>query len=564
MMKGRTPHSRTTQARRTTSTAVRRRVRPSASEVFSHALLVHALDLVYVMNATGTIRYVNPAITRLLGYQPADVQGYDTFSFVHPDDVPLLQEMMADILRQPGRIGQWEYRIRHTDGAWRVFAGTATNLLDTPAINGIVMQARDVTERSRADAKRLASEERYRLLFDTIADTIVVWTMDGIITEVNCAGQRLLGWKLEELIGQHYHTLFLPAAHVLADAHTRRALTSDGLDILVEMDLLHKEGTTVPVNVRLQPFRDRAGVVSVSRARALNLPHDTVLPERLLLAERITETMPDLLYVYDLHRHAVVYVNHQANLLGRTPEELQRSSQMLQDLVHPEDLVLLRDCYQRLRTERGPAQAAIEYRVRHVNGEWRWMADRVRVFHRTPDGVPVQVLGVAQDITERKRLEGLLHQRQIKPKDMGNRLRKFRDGLGMTQKEFGRAFGKYKTTQISTYETGATTIPTELLVSIWAKGFPLEVIFGAPSTEILEKTATYFSANLAERRFNRKVLESVVQRLQEDEDLIAQALRELALPSRGLQTEQQRLLTALGVSEEEETETGQAKRPGGS
>src|SRR5262249_18995280 len=148
---------------------------------------------------------------------------------------PLLQEMMADILRQPGRIGQWEYRIRHTDGTWRVFAGTATNLLDTPAIDGIVMQARDVTERSRADAKRLASEERYRLLFDTIADTIVAWTMDGIITEVNRAGQRLLGWKLEELIGHHYHTLFLPAAHALADNHIRRAPTEDAL---FEIDLV--------------------------------------------------------------------------------------------------------------------------------------------------------------------------------------------------------------------------------------------------------------------------------------------------------------------------------------
>jgi PAS domain-containing protein len=102
MAKVRTPPRTVTQRRQTTSTPARRHPRSSTSALFVPALLAHAFELVQIIDATGLIRYVSPAITRVLGYQPEEVQGKESASFVHSDDLPRLREAMADLLRQPG------------------------------------------------------------------------------------------------------------------------------------------------------------------------------------------------------------------------------------------------------------------------------------------------------------------------------------------------------------------------------------------------------------------------------------------------------------------------------
>src|SRR5262249_40319245 len=103
MAKVRSAPRKATQKRQTTHTPPRRRS-PSPSPIpFTPALLAQAVDLVHIIDATGTIRYVSPAITRLLGYQPKDVQGKDSFGFVHPDDVQMLRLATADLLRHPRR-----------------------------------------------------------------------------------------------------------------------------------------------------------------------------------------------------------------------------------------------------------------------------------------------------------------------------------------------------------------------------------------------------------------------------------------------------------------------------
>jgi PAS domain S-box-containing protein len=540
MVKERIPARKLRRRLRTVGPQTARRSQPPAGEAFYRALIAHAFDLVQVIDAAGVVRYVSPAITHLLGYQPTDVVEKESVSLVHPDDVSLLREAITEIRGRPHAAAMREYRMRHHDGTWRRVEGTATNLLHDSTVAGIVIAARAITTRHASKQAARERETRYRSLCDAVADMMTAWTVEGSITVVNPAVQVLLGWTPEELIGQHYRTVFSSDAYARADDYHYRVLTGDARADVFTIDLVCKDGTTVPVEARMQPLHDHAGnlagVASVFRAHPVPPAQDTAAPERLPLAERIVEAIPDLLYVYDLHRHAVVYVNRPASFLGRTSDEPERARQMLQDLIHADDLAPLRECYRRLQTEPRQAQETVEYRVRQGNGRWRWMADRVTVFQRTPNGAPVHVLGVVQDITARKRLEGLLQQRRIKPTDMAERLRKFRERLGMTQKEFGHHFGKYKTTQISTYETGVVTIPTGLLVAIWAKGFPVEVVFGATPTEIIEKTATYFSASLADRRFSRKVLESVVQRLQHDEELIIQALGELGLPAYGLQT----------------------------
>ncbi|MBX9258277.1 PAS domain S-box protein [Desmonostoc muscorum CCALA 125] len=125
------------------------------------------------------------------------------------------------------------------------------------------------------------------------------------------------------------------------------------------------------------------------------------------LIERIAETTPGILYVYDLVKQQNVYINSQVSkLLGYTPEQVQEmGTQFLPKIMHPEDFAQLPSVFQELGSIQDSNIVENEYRMRHANGEWRWFFSRDTIFTRNSDGSPRQIIGTSFDITERKQTE---------------------------------------------------------------------------------------------------------------------------------------------------------------
>jgi PAS domain S-box-containing protein len=100
-------------------------------------------------------------------------------------------------------------------------------------------------------------------------------------------------------------------------------------------------------------------------------------------------------------------VNRQVtDLFGYTSEQLtELGDQVLASLIHPDDLGLLFEQFERFRTVPRGTVLELEYRVRHANGKWHWVLAREVVYRWTPDGAPQQILGMAQEISDRKHLE---------------------------------------------------------------------------------------------------------------------------------------------------------------
>ncbi|MCF2146808.1 PAS domain S-box protein [Desmonostoc muscorum LEGE 12446] len=123
--------------------------------------------------------------------------------------------------------------------------------------------------------------------------------------------------------------------------------------------------------------------------------------------ERIAETTPGILYVYDLVKQQNVYINSQVSkLLGYTPEQVQEmGTQFLPKIMHPEDFAQLPSVFQELGSIQDSNIVENEYRMRHANGEWRWFFSRDTIFTRNSDGSPRQIIGTSFDITERKQTE---------------------------------------------------------------------------------------------------------------------------------------------------------------
>jgi len=103
-----------------------------------------------VTDAQGTIRYISPSVERVLGYRSEEMVGTSSAEYVHPDDLERALEELAEATSKPGvHPVAVETRVRHNDGSWRHLEGIANNLLDDPAVGGMVFNHRDVTDRKR-------------------------------------------------------------------------------------------------------------------------------------------------------------------------------------------------------------------------------------------------------------------------------------------------------------------------------------------------------------------------------------------------------------------------------
>jgi diguanylate cyclase (GGDEF)-like protein/PAS domain S-box-containing protein len=160
------------------------------------SFLEHALDLIAVIDTTGIITYLSPAVTPLLGYEDFEMVGHDGFSFVHADDRANARDAVQRIVSQPFGTALVDVRIRHRDGEWRYLEARITNLLDDEAVGGIVVNARDVTDRNMAMAELREQRRTLRLALE--AGRMAVWDWDTESKQIVWSGLENLanpeGW----------------------------------------------------------------------------------------------------------------------------------------------------------------------------------------------------------------------------------------------------------------------------------------------------------------------------------------------------------------------------------
>lgn len=122
------------------------------TEMQYRALIESSRDMVSVFDADGTKKYASPAIRRVLGYDDESAEALAGFDLIHPDDRTEALGAFERAVRDGGPV-RAEYRLRAADGTYRLFEGIAVNMEDDPAIEGIVVSSRDVSDRRRYEQR---------------------------------------------------------------------------------------------------------------------------------------------------------------------------------------------------------------------------------------------------------------------------------------------------------------------------------------------------------------------------------------------------------------------------
>src|SRR5690606_14084878 len=130
------------------------------SEEQFRSLIVNALDIITVLDAEGGILFESPSVRRVLGYEANELLGGSYFDLIHPEDVARARTELG-AWREGNRGAQAiETRLRQRDGAWRVVESVSESLLDDPAVAGVVIISRDITERRQTERELHESREQ--------------------------------------------------------------------------------------------------------------------------------------------------------------------------------------------------------------------------------------------------------------------------------------------------------------------------------------------------------------------------------------------------------------------
>ncbi len=332
------------------------------SEERFRSLVQNASDIIMILEADGTIRYVSPAIENVLGLQTEDAVGRKAVAFVHPVDRAEAIRVFAEAGREPGIRPTGEFRLRHESGAWRYLEINRTNLLDDPAVGGIVLNLRDVTEQKQAEKEverrahqqavvaelglwALANEDLQSLMDDTVA--LIAQTLEVEyckIMEPLPNGEKLLmragvGWEKglvgsategADLISQSGYTLNSAKPVILEDLRTETRFKSSTL--LQEHGVV--SGMSVVIAGREKPF----GILQVHTRSLRSFSEDDVnflqaTANLLAMAIERKEAKESLEEVREAERSRIARDLHdqalqdlarakaQAQLLRMTPQE---------------------------------------------------------------------------------------------------------------------------------------------------------------------------------------------------------------------------------------------------
>ena len=175
------------------------------------ALIESSSDLIVVLDENGTFKFVSPSSKKLIGYGPEELVGRNVFGFVHPNDLDRVKcGIFMGTVERSTSFHSVVVRVVDRNRGWRSFEMTMKNLLDNPSIQGILINARDITEKLEAEYALRDSEERYKSFFEEDLTGDYIATPDGAIRSCNPAFARILGFETIGEVKQHNLHTFYP------------------------------------------------------------------------------------------------------------------------------------------------------------------------------------------------------------------------------------------------------------------------------------------------------------------------------------------------------------------
>lgn len=264
----------------------------------------------------------------------------------------------------------------------------------------------DKRMRSEAETALQLRDEQYRQVVETAGDIIYRTDKSGRFTFCNQAALNLLHWTGEEVIGRSYLKLIRQDKRKEAARFYLRQFARKRENSYYEFPVVDGHGRERWIGQNAQPIMGPdgfAGFQAIARDITERKRAELELSRSRTFVERIAATTPGILYVYDLASKRTLFSNREVTtVLGYKQDELHAYVSNATTHFHPDDLGAIRSHHEALRHAGDGEVRRLEYRARHRDGHWVWLAARDTPFERGKDGLVTQIVGIAQDVTARR------------------------------------------------------------------------------------------------------------------------------------------------------------------
>ncbi len=367
----------------------------------------------WVTNAEGGIQFINRAYRKLIGTTYEAAEGHKWQIALHPEDSPAYLEAFQRAVREHAPF-RCEGRARCADGEWRWMASFGDpRLSSTGEFLGHVGLSLDITERKRTEDALRQSEGQLRGITDSAHDGILMMDPRGMISYWNPAAEAILGYQREEAIGLNLHQLLVPdrylKEHHAALPEFLRTGRGNAVGKTVELAALRKDGSEIAVDLSLSALRlngewHAIGIIRDTTARK-QTEHALHRSEEQF--RQLAENIHEVFWMMPPAANEMLYISPAyEQVWGRTCDSLYQNPMSWADAIHPDDLEQSHSVFTRqIQGE----QIDSEYRIRTPDGQEKWIRDRAFPI-RDQSGRLIRVVGIAEEITERKRYEAELIQ----------------------------------------------------------------------------------------------------------------------------------------------------------
>jgi PAS domain S-box-containing protein len=214
-------------------------------------------DLIAILDENFKHIYINKkAYFNILGFKENEVLGKLVRDFIHPEDIKRISNATTKELLKGEMLE--EYRVRTKNGNYIWVESKGSFIKENQEIIGVIFISRDITSKKGSEQKLKESESKYRTLFESSTDGIYYTDVEGKFVEFNDAFLKMLGYSKDELLNLSIRDITPQKWYNIDDEITFTQL-SDGESKAYEKEFIRKDGTIVPVGIRLWILPDEQG-----------------------------------------------------------------------------------------------------------------------------------------------------------------------------------------------------------------------------------------------------------------------------------------------------------------
>ena len=373
----------------------------------------------YEVDLAGNFTFFNAAMSRMLGYAPSKLVGMNYRVYLDGEDARKVYEVFGRVFRTGEPEMGIDYELIRQDGSRVPIAVSVSLIRDTGGRpSGFRGLARDITARKRAEEALRKSEQKFRLIVENIRDIYFRCDLEGKLVMLSRSALAKMGYEsLDELIGRPVSSLYVDPSQreqYLRMLHAQGYVDDFGIRIR------KKNGTSADVSVSSSLCYDDHGNPIGIEGIIRDITGRKRMEEELRRSEAryrlMADNIRDLIWTMDLKMNLTYVSPSMQTMYGYSPEEAKGIR--FEKMLTPDSARKVLELYGVIKSLMAqmtlPGREFSETLVlEHVrkDGSTFWGETQVSITV-DGDGLIVGIQAVTRDITERKRAEALIKDKE--------------------------------------------------------------------------------------------------------------------------------------------------------